>query len=109
IAVTKALIFIVGIPLTTIGLLFFLWDNYRPSTRWEPNSTRNHGILFRPACQAEARARVRGKYAGRLEKPAIARLRGMKIFLSVLSLARVTKAIANICGEQIKRDHLGVD
>jgi hypothetical protein len=33
----------------------------------------------------------------------------MKIFLSVLSLARGTKAVAYIRGEQIKRDRLGAD
>jgi hypothetical protein len=52
---------------------------------------------------------VRDKYAGRLEEPAIAHLRGVKIFLSVLSTARVTKAVACIRGEQIKPHHLGMD
>jgi hypothetical protein len=88
-----------------VGLLFFLWDYYRPSTREEPDSARNHGILFRSACQAKARATVRDNYAERLEKPVIARLRGAKIFLPLLSLGRATY----ICADQIKRDDLDVD
>jgi hypothetical protein len=92
-----------------VGLLFFLWDYYRPSTRWEPNSAHNHGILFRPACQAEARTPDGGGYAGRLEETDVAHFRAANIFLQVFSTAGVTKAVGYVGDNRIERATLGAD